>query len=134
MTPVPLTLAAGAAAVILNTWLGSRIVQLKREYKVSVGDGGHDPLLRRMRAQANFIENAPFFLILVGGLELSGAKRWGLGAITLVFLLGRIAHGVGMDGGPLQRWRRDGMISSTVALFALTVWAIVCVAGELLGR
>jgi hypothetical protein len=133
MTPVPVTLGAAAAAVILNTWLGSRIISLKREFKVSVGDGGHEPLMRRMRAQANFIENAPFFLILLAGLELSGANRWGIGVLTLVFLLGRIAHAVGMDGGDVQRWRRNGMMSSTFALFALAIWAILCLGRALLG-
>jgi uncharacterized protein len=74
MTPVPVTLAATAAAIALNIWLGGRIAQLRKQFKVSVGDGGHEPLLRRMRAQANFIENAPFFLILLAGLELSDAS------------------------------------------------------------
>src|SRR3954464_5804478 len=117
MTPVPVTLATAAAAVAVNTWLGARISRLRRDLRVGVGDGGHEPLLRRMRAQANFVENVPLFLILPCGLELSGANRWALGGLSLVMLAGRIAHGVGMDGGPLQRWRRDGMVSSTVALF-----------------
>jgi uncharacterized membrane protein YecN with MAPEG domain len=134
MTPVPVTLATAAAAVAVNTWLGGRISLLRRDLKVSVGDGGHEPLLRRMRAQANFIENAPFFLILLGGLELSGANRWGLGALAIVFLLGRVAHGYGMDGGALQHWRRDGMVSSVGALFLLAIWAAVCAAMICLGR
>ncbi len=129
MTPVPVTLATAAAAVGVNTWLGARISLLRRDLKVSVGDGGHEPLLRRMRAQANFVENVPLFLILLGGLELSGANRWGLGALALVLTAGRIGHGYGMDGGSLHRWRRNGMISSTVALFLLAAWALFC-AGE----
>src|SRR5690242_12751471 len=79
---VPITLLTAAAAAILNIWLGYRIAQHRHEFKVSVGDGGHEPLLRRMRAQANFIENAPFFLILLGGLELSRANRLGLAAVA----------------------------------------------------
>src|SRR5207302_4899405 len=78
MTPIPITLLSAAAASAINFWLGGRISVLRRDLKVSVGDGGHEPLVRRMRAQANFIENAPFFLILLGGLELSGANRVGL--------------------------------------------------------
>jgi uncharacterized membrane protein YecN with MAPEG domain len=131
MTLVPVTLGAAAAAALLNTWLGWRIAKLRQQFKVSVGDGGHDALVRRMRAQANFIEHAPFFLILLGGLELSGANRWALLAIAAVFVLARIAHGVGMDGGELGRWRAIGMISSTIATAALTIWAIVCVVGTL---
>jgi hypothetical protein len=132
--PVPITLLTAAAASLLNIWLGYRIAQHRHEFKVSVGDGGHEPLLRRMRAQANFIESAPFFLILLGGLELSGASGLGLALIAIIFILARIAHPYGMDGGPLARWRRIGIMGSTFATLALTFWAIICAAGLLLGR
>jgi uncharacterized membrane protein YecN with MAPEG domain len=133
MTPVPVTLAAAAACFQLNIWLGSRIAAHRRDFKVTVGDGGHEPLLRRMRAQANFIEHAPIFLILLGGLELSGANRWALGAIALVFVVARIAHGIGMDADRDHRWRGYGMIFSALAGVALALWALVCVAGLCLG-
>ena len=55
MTILPVTLLSAAAAVFVNIWLGLRIGQLRGQFKVSVGDGGHEPLLRRMRAQANFV-------------------------------------------------------------------------------
>ena len=129
MTPVPVTLAAAAACLLLNIWLGARIAAHRRDFKVSVGDGGHEPLLRRMRAQANFIEHAPFFLILLGGLELSGANRVGLGAIATIFVLARIAHGLGMDASADRRLRAYGMMASAAAGFALALWAIACVAG-----
>jgi len=126
MVPVPVTLATAAAAVFVNTWLGWRISRLRHELRVSVGDGGQEPLLRRMRAQANFIENAPFFLILLAGLELSGANRIALGIIAAVFILARVAHGVGMDGGDAQIWRRIGMPLTGLTSVGLAVWALVC--------
>ena len=79
---LPVTLLSATAATFLNLWLGLRIGQFRGKFKVSVGDGGHEPLLRRMRAQANFIESAPFVLILIAGLEISGASRTGLGLIA----------------------------------------------------
>jgi hypothetical protein len=126
MVPVPVTLVTTAAAVFVNMWLGWRISQLRHRLKVSVGDGGQEPLLRRMRAQANFIENVPFFLILLCGLELSGANRIALGIIAAVFILARIAHGVGMDGGDAQVWRRIGMPLTALTSVLLSVWALVC--------
>jgi uncharacterized membrane protein YecN with MAPEG domain len=134
MTFVPVTLAAAAACTLLNIWLGMRIARFRRDFKVSVGDGGHEPLLRRMRAQANFIENAPFFLVLLAGLELSHVSRLSLAIIASIFVLARIAHAIGMDDRALQRWRAVGMISSTFATLALTSWAIVCAAALCLGR
>ena len=132
--PVPITLLTAAAAALLNIWLGYRIAQHRHRFKVSVGDGGHEPLLRRMRAQANFIENAPFFLILLGGLEISGANRLALTAAAAVFILARIAHPIGMDGGDLAIWRRNGIMASTFATVVLTAWAIICAIELLLGR
>ena len=127
MVPVPVTLVAGSCAVILNFWLGSRIARLRHQFNVSVGDGGQEPLLRRMRAQANFIENAPFFLILLGALEIAGANRIGLAIIAALFIVARIAHAIGMDGGSAQPGRRYGILLSALASIALVVWALVCV-------
>ena len=87
MTPIPVTLASAAACALVNGWLSARIGKLRGEYRVSVGDGGHEPLLRRMRAQANFTENAPLFLLLLLSVELSGAMKIVIAAIVLLFLL-----------------------------------------------
>jgi uncharacterized membrane protein YecN with MAPEG domain len=133
MIMLPITLLSAAAAALLNIWLGGRVARLRQQFKVSVGDGGHDPLLRRMRAQMNFIENAPFFLVLLAALELAGADWAWLAAVATVFVLARIAHAYGMDGGELARWRTYGMISSTIATLVLTVWALICGVGVLLG-
>ncbi|MEP7131428.1 MAG: MAPEG family protein [Sphingomicrobium sp.] len=133
MTPIPVTLLATAAAVALNIWLGYRIVKSRRDNAVKIGDGGNEAVLRRMRAQANFIENGPFFLILLGGLELSGASRLALGAVAAAFILARIAHPIGMDGPHLWRWRTIGMITSVFALIVLAIWALMCAGGVLLG-
>lgn len=126
MTAVPVTLATAAALVVLNMWLGGRIAKLRGQYKVSVGDGGHEPLLRRMRAQANFVENAPFVLILIGGLELSGATHIALAIIAALFVLARISHAIGLDGGDLGRWRMYGMMTTTLINVILAAWAIFC--------
>ena len=133
MIMLPITLLSAAAAALLNIWLGGRVARLRQQFKVSVGDGGHDPLLRRMRAQMNFIENAPFFLVLLAALELAGADWAWLAAVATVFVQARIAHAFGMDGGELARWRTYGMISSTIATLVLTVWALICGVGVLLG-
>ena len=133
MTPVPVTLAAAAALGLLNMWLGWRVGQFRGKLKVSVGDGGHEPLLRRMRAQANFIENAPFVLILLGALELSGANGTGLALIAAIFILARISHAIGMDSAENRRWRMLGMMGTMLTTLGLALWAIVCIAQLYLG-
>jgi len=134
MTPIPVTLATAASCALLNNWLGMRIAAFRKEFRVSVGDGGHEPLLRRMRAQANFIEHAPFVLILLLGLEISGGNRIALAVIATAFIAARILHGLGMDGGERQRFRMYGMISSSLVTLTLTIWALACAVGFCLGR
>jgi hypothetical protein len=134
MTPVPVTLVTAAALVFVNLWLAARISSLRREHKISVGDAGNEALTRRMRAQANFVEHAPLFLMLLGGLELSRGNALALAMAAAVFLLARIAHAIGMEGGPLGRWRMYGMMGSTFATLALALWAFVYAAeNSLLG-
>jgi uncharacterized membrane protein YecN with MAPEG domain len=134
MIPVPITLLTVAAAVAVNIWLGARVVRSRRDHGVKIGDGGNEAVLRRMRAQANFIENTTLFLFLLGALELSGGNRLALGAIAAAFMLARIAHGVGMDGPHLVRWRMVGMMTTVAAMVALSLWAIVCAVEAFLGR
>ncbi len=121
---LPITLTVAGAATLLNIWLASRVSRLRNQFKISVGDGGNEALLRRMRAQANYIETAPFFLILIGLLELAGGDGRFLWAAAILFILARIAHGFGMDGGRLKRLRSIGMIVSTLVLLAVAGWAL----------
>ena len=62
---LPMTLTMAAASTLLNIWLGMRVGKMRQAHKVSIGDGGALPLIARMRAQANFVEYAPFFLVLL---------------------------------------------------------------------
>ena len=68
---LPITLSAVAAAALINIWLSIRCGQARTSEKVSVGDGGSDKLIRRMRAHANFTENTPLVLVMIAALEFA---------------------------------------------------------------
>lgn len=100
---LPITLMTAGAAAILNLWLAMRTGAVRTKAKVSIGDGGNEMLIRRMRAHANFVEYAPFILILIGLLEFTtGTSLW-LWIASALFLIARIAHPLGMDGLPAGR-------------------------------
>ena len=121
---LPITLTLAGAAALLNIWMGARVGQMRRAHKVSVGDGGAQPLIARMRAQANFVEYTPFFLILVALIELAkGSPVW-LWIVGIAFILGRIAHVFGMDGKPGNRLRTIGILSTALILIGLAAYAI----------
>ena len=92
------TLCLTMAAALVNFWLGMRCGQIRSGQKISVGDGGNDLLMRRMRAQANFVEQAPITLLLFGLVEAAGRGTWWLAPLGAAFIVGRICHGFGMDG------------------------------------
>lgn len=120
--PVTLTIAAGAALV--NIWLMIRCGQARTREKVSVGDGGNEFVIRRMRAHANFVESAPFVLILLAALEATGGTNgwlWGLG---ILYIVGRLAHGLGMDGGTFGKGRAVGITITLLVMLGLAGWAL----------
>ena len=119
---LPITLMTAGAAAILNLWLALRTGAVRTKAKVSIGDGGNEMLIRRMRAHANFVEYAPFIIILIGLLEFStGTSRW-LWVASALFLVARVAHPLGMDGLPAGRM--IGTLLTFVLLLGLGGYAV----------
>ncbi len=122
LSMLPVTLMLAGALTLINLWLAFRVGQMRGREKVSFGDGGNDRVLRRMRAHANFVEYAPFFLALVGPLEFSvGTSVW-LWAASALFLVGRVLHPFGMDG--LAKGREVGTGLTFLLMLMLAIWAI----------
>ena len=119
---LPITLTAAGLAAIINLWLGVRIGQVRTREKISVGDGGSEPLVRRMRAQANFVEFTPFVLILIAAIELAvGTSTW-LWVVAMLYMLARVAHALGMEkDSPL---RGVGIMLTMLIMLGLGGYAI----------
>ena len=131
MIVLPVTLCAAAAAAIINIWLAMRVGRLRVAQKISIGDDAGGPLTARMRAQLNFVENTAFVLILVAAIELAGAGGEWLAWVSGVYLLARVAHGVGMDGGALARGRTVGVAVTMLTQLGLAVVAVLTAAGRM---
>lgn len=124
MVMLPITLTIAGAAALLNLWLGLRVSLLRRRLKVSIGDGGNEPIARRMRGHANFTEYAPFVLILLGLVEYTaGSSPW-LWAAGILFIVGRLAHPFGMDRPGASALRIGGMAVTWAVLLALAAWSL----------
>lgn len=131
MIVLPVTLAAAAAAAILNIWLSIRIGATRTALGISVGDGGNEALQRRMRAQLNFVENTAFVLVLIAVIELAGRGSWWLAYVAAAYFIGRVAHGFGMDGGNLKVGRMIGTLTTMLTQLGLAVIAALVAAGVL---
>jgi uncharacterized protein len=128
-----ITLTIAAAAALINIWLMIRCGQARTSQKVSVGDGGNEFVIRRMRAHANFIESAPIVLILIAALEISGGTSSWLWYVGIAFIVGRLAHGLGMDGGTLGKGRMIGTLLTMLTLAGLAIMALISVYSKLAG-
>ncbi|MCA0401670.1 MAG: MAPEG family protein [Proteobacteria bacterium] len=105
-----LTVAAGAAQalaisssyialfILLGVALSIRVVMLRRQLKIGLGDGGDKNLGRAIRVHGNFSEYAPLLLAILVLLPFLGAKEWLVHLIGLSGLVGRVLHAVGVTG------------------------------------
>lgn len=125
------TLSLAAAAAIINFWLALRCGQVRAKAKISIGTGGNDLLERRMRAQLNFVENTPWVLFLIAGIELAAKGGAWLAPVGAVFMLGRVAHGLGMDGTSFGVGRSIGTAITMLTQLGLAIAAVLIVLGHL---
>jgi hypothetical protein len=128
MMVLPVTLTSCAAAALICLWLGMRIGRLRGEFKVSIGDGGHEPLARRMRAQLNFVEYTPFVLLMIAAIELAGSGGLWLPYVAGLYMLARVAHAIGMDGGKMGLGRSVGIALTMLILLGLSVFSALLAA------
>ena len=128
---LPTTLSLAAAAAIINLWLSVRCGQVRGKAGISIGTGGNELLERRMRAQLNFVENTPWVLILIAGIELAGKGGQWLAVVGGVYMLGRVAHGLGMDGTGLAKGRMIGTLITMLTLLGLAVVAVLVALGRM---
>ena len=87
-----------ALNLLLTPVLMFRVGQVRVGKNIMLGDGGDKLMLSRMRAHANFTENAPLALIGLIGLAMLSAHPIILHVFGAAFFIGRILHAMGMSG------------------------------------
>jgi len=114
-----------ALLVVLHVVLTWRVIAVRREKRVGLGDGGDKQLTRRIRVHGNFVETAPLLMILLLALPLVGAPAWAVHGIGVLSVTGRVLHAIGLSqsGGP-SFGRVVGMVL-TLTAFLLGAAALV---------
>ncbi|KEJ89337.1 eicosanoid and glutathione metabolism membrane protein [Sulfitobacter donghicola DSW-25 = KCTC 12864 = JCM 14565] len=123
--PLAITpLYAGLLALIFIV-LSVLVIRERFAVKSSVGDGGDQGLIKRMRIHANFAEYAPLGLILMLCAELQGAPAVAVHAMGASLLLGRFLHAVGMSRTPQIIALRQAGILLTFAMLTLSALTLI---------
>lgn len=87
---------AGLCGLLL-VFLYVRVSQRRLATKIGTGSGGDAVLEQRIRAHANFVENAPLALILLLLFERGGADPIYVHAFGASFVVARILHAEGIS-------------------------------------
>ncbi len=102
---------------LLFVLLSVRVISVRQQARIGLGDGGNRQLLRRARVHANFAEYVPLCLLLMALLETQNAQAWTMNLIGLLLLTGRAVHAFGVSREPeAGKLRVAGMILTFTAL------------------
>jgi len=86
-----------ALAGLVCAALSIMVIRLRGVIRTSIG-GGDDPRMSRMtRVFGNFAEYAALILVLLTLAELLGLSRTWLHIYGAAFILGRVAHAIGLS-------------------------------------
>ena len=91
-TDISVTLIFAAIFGFMHVVFTLRVGNYRFKSKISLGDGGDRELLKRVRAQGNFIENVPIALLLILLNDLDGAEDSTLMLIGSILLISRLTH------------------------------------------
>ena len=131
LTPAVTMLYAGLCAGVLFA-LSVRVIRMRRQLNVSVGDAGDEEMARCIRAQANFAEYAPIALLLILLLELAGTPAALLHLLGAVLLGGRLLHAWSLTARS-GRARVAGMIMTFAVLLSAGVLNVFIALSHWLG-
>jgi uncharacterized membrane protein YecN with MAPEG domain len=117
----------GLNAVFL-IYVSARVGVTRTRLKINLGDGGHDEMIRAIRAQGNYVEYAPMALLGLLALAAQGQGTLVIHALGGVFLAARVAHLLGLGLGIWPTGRFVGTLGTLLSLLAtagLLIWAAV---------
>lgn len=110
----------------LYIFLSVRVIRMRRQEHVGIGDGNNRRLQRAIRVHANFAEYVPLALLLTVFVELQQLSPFLIHLLCLALVIGRVVHAYGVS-----QEKEDHRLR--VAGIALTFGTIAVSALRLLG-
>jgi len=100
---------------LLYLALTVRVIRYRGKHKISLGNGGHEPLERLMRSHSNFAEFTPMILLLLCLVEIKGWPAGLVHALCCLLIFGRLAHSESLPRGSVTL-RIFGMVATLLSL------------------
>jgi uncharacterized membrane protein YecN with MAPEG domain len=126
------SLYAGILAIALIL-LSINVIKSRQKFKVALGDDNNPEIKKRIRAQANFVEYAPMFILLLGITEYNHMPSYLVHLFGIFFFIGRALHAHSMltkeiyvDGKLVGNpsWRVSGMKITFACIGLLAIVSI----------
>jgi uncharacterized membrane protein YecN with MAPEG domain len=137
MTRIPVTLFTSGILGLLSVVLAFMVTLARIKTKVMIGDGSADPkaaaLLPVIRAHGNFIEYVPLALILLGGIEVSGANRLTCEIFAALLIIARVSHAIGMYLPAPNPLRAGGALLTWAIMLGLGIEALLLLSQQPVG-
>lgn len=123
--PIPeITIFYGGILGLMAIALGATAGVLRAKEGISIGDGGNQTLLLRMRRHANFVENVPLALVLIAMLEMQAVPAAAIHALGAGLVLGRTLHWVGFGDDVRNPVRGFGAGLTALSIAVASIWGI----------
>ena len=126
---MPITIITASLLALWLVTLSLRVIKQRRALgrNRNTPDAAQEQALKRaIRGQGNLTEYAPIFLLLLFLAEYSAQAQWFLVLVAVLFLAGRLAHGLAfsfMRSNMLLRV--GGMVLTLTSLILLAVANLV---------
>jgi len=124
MLMLPITMLTAGVSGILAVILALRVVLARTQHGISLGDGGNANAIIRIRTHANFVENVPLILILMGLIESAQGESVWLKAVGVLLILFRIAHFIGLPKRAPNPFRFVGAAGTFALILSLSIHLI----------
>lgn len=125
MDLLPVTVMLAGCFALMAVVLSVAISLRRRQLRVVFGDAGDETLKRRIRAFGNFMEYAPFAVILVWLVEYQQGTTAFVRVLAGAMLAGRLLHAWGMLYAPsTPAPRAVGMTIQHLAFLAAGGWLL----------
>ncbi len=98
MNAISLIIAPYAAVLgLLGALLTINVIMSRVRSRVDAGDGGVPALAQAIRAQANFVEQAPLALIVIALAEVAGARALAVHILGAALIAARLASAYALN-------------------------------------
>lgn len=106
-------------SALLIVALSLRVIKVRRNKQISLGDGNDEELITAIAAQSNAIEYIPITLLLLFALEYNNANIFLVHAFGIALMTSRLIHARGILVGNLN---------ARVLGMQITLWTLIILA------